>query len=142
MFEFYFQRQGWRAIKMHVTKLNVQKKKKKKKKKISEWKNPNSTPILECQAKLSTSVLNTSAHIKTPIMSRIVTKPTEWQVLLAIAAELNDLTIPQTDGLFVRLLDIMVGYSERILTRWTVMFFILITKTLLNYYTNCEKIIS
>ena len=74
---------------MHVTKLNVQKK--------SEWKNPNSTSILECQAKLSTSVLNTSTHIKTSMMSRIVTKPTEWQVRPAIAAELTDLTIPQTD---------------------------------------------
>ena len=70
---------------------------KKKKKKKSEWKNPNSTPILECQAKFSTFVLNTSAQIKTPIMRRIVTKPTEWQVRPSIAAELTDLTIPQTD---------------------------------------------
>ena len=30
-------------------------------------------------------------------MSRIVTKPTEWQVRQAIVAELTDLTIPQTD---------------------------------------------
>ena len=52
---------------------------------------------LECQAKLSTSVLNTSTHIKTPIMSRIVTNPTEWQVCPAIVAELTDLTIPHTD---------------------------------------------
>ena len=53
--------------------------------------------ILECQAKLSRSVLNTSTQIKTSKMSRIVTKPTEWQVRPAIAAELTDLTIPQTD---------------------------------------------
>ena len=66
-------------------------------KKNSEWKSPNSKPILECQAKLSTSVLNTSTHIKTPIMNRTVTKPTEWQVRPAIVAELTDLTIPQTD---------------------------------------------
>ena len=52
---------------------------------------------LEYQAKLDTLVLDTSTHIKTPTMSRIVTKPTEWQVRPAIVAELTDLTIPQTD---------------------------------------------
>ena len=72
-------------------------KKKKNKKKNSEWKSLNSKPILECQAKLSTSVLNTSTHIKTPVMSRIVIIPTEWQEGPAIVAELIDLTIPQTD---------------------------------------------
>ena len=51
---------------------------------------------LDFQAKLSTSVLDTSTHIKTPIMSRIVIKPTEWQVCPAIVAELTDLTIHQT----------------------------------------------
>ena len=30
-------------------------------------------------------------------MSRIATKPTEWQVPPAIVVELADLTIPQTD---------------------------------------------
>ena len=111
--------------------------------KNSEWKSLNSTPILECQAKLSTSVLNTSTHIKTPT-SRIVTKPTERQVRPAIVAELTDLTTPHNDWALVRLLgcDIMVGYTERILTKWTVVFFILITKILPNYDTNCEKIIS
>ena len=66
---------------------------------------------LECQAKLNISVLNTSAHIKRPIMSRIVTKPTELQVLPAIAVELTDLSLRLT-GPFVRLLgsDILVGF--------------------------------
>ena len=56
-----------------------------------------------------TSVLNTSTHIKTPIMSRIVTKPKEWQVRPAIVAGLTNLTIPQTVWVLVRLLgcDIM-----------------------------------
>ena len=74
--------------------------KKTKQKKNSEWKSLNSTPILECQAKLSTLVLNTSTHIKTPTMSRIMTKPTERQVRPAIVAELTDLTIPHTDWAF------------------------------------------
>ena len=83
------------------------KKKKKKKKERKDEKvkaanenNPNSSPILECQAKLSASVLSISTHIKTPIMSGIVTKPTGLQVHPAIVAELTDLTIPQTDGAF------------------------------------------
>ena len=69
----------------------------KKKQKKNKQRSLNSTPILECQAKLSTLVLNTSTHIKTPTMSRIVTKPMEWQVRPAIEAELTDLTIPHTD---------------------------------------------
>ena len=60
-------------------------------------KEPQQHTNLEYQAKLSTSVLSTSTHIKTPTMSCIVTKPTEWQVSPAIVAELTDLTIPKTD---------------------------------------------
>ena len=72
---------------MHVTKLNVQKKQKKKQQEQRMKKSQQ-----ECQAKLSTSIVNTSTHIKTPIMSSIVTKPTEWQVRPAIVARLTDLT--------------------------------------------------
>ena len=70
---------------MHVTKLNVQK-------------------SANVQRNLATST-----HIKTPIMSHIMTKPKEWQVRPAIVARLTDLTIPQTDCVLVRLLgcDIM-----------------------------------
>ena len=142
--------------------------KKKKKKKNSEWESPNSTSILECQAKL-----NTSTHIKTPILSRIVTKPTKWQVHPAKAqssmggssypreARTGSFTEllshygganrsnypPRLTGSFVRLLgwDIMWHYGRLFWANTDSVnghVFILISKILLNYDTNCEKIIS
>ena len=145
LFEFYFQypRQLWQPIKMHVIKWNIQ----KKKTTTANEKVPPAHKFKNVKQNL-TSVRNTSTHIKTPILSRIMTKPTKWQVhpawadpaiprggilgpslnCSAIVAGLTNVTIPpdwlgpSLDCSVVTLCDIMVGYSEWILTRWTVMF--------------------
>ena len=74
---------------MHVTKLNVQKKQRMKK----SQQHIN----LRMSSKLSTLVLNSITYIKTPIMSRIMTKPTEWIMHPAIVVGLTAVSIPQTD---------------------------------------------
>ena len=63
---------------MHVIKLNV---KKKNKKKTANEKVPTAHQFKNVKQNLVTLVMNISTHIKTlKILSRIVTKPTKWQV--------------------------------------------------------------
>ena len=119
----------------------------------------------------STSVMNTSTHIKTPVLSCIVTKPTKWQVHPAKAqSSMGGSSYPRgartgsftellsgganrsnypsrLTGSFVRLLgwDIMWHYGRLFWANTDSVnghVFILIPKILFNYDINCEKIIS
>ena len=144
---------------------------KKTKKKKQRMRKSQQHINLRMSSKTYTSVMNSSTHIKTPILSRIVTKPTKWQVhpakvqgsmggssyprgawtrsfteFLSGGANRSNYP-PRLTGSFVRLLswDIMWHYGRLFWANTDLVnghVFILIPKILLNYDTNCEKIIS